>query len=50
MNGILTDTTIPSLSEPGSNGNAGIFHTPQVSSSEPYHYIQFGVIPRPPFS
>ena len=33
IDGTLTNITIPSQSEPGSNGNEELFHIPQISMS-----------------
>ena len=42
----LTGTTTLGQSEPGSNSNEGVFHTPKSPEWEPYYQLQFRVIPR----
>ena len=45
-----TSTTTPSLSGPGSNGNAGVFHIalelePHVPCTYPRHSLRWGLTP-----
>ena len=33
----MKSTTTPGQSEPGSNGDEGVLHIPQISTLKPYH-------------